>query len=84
MEEKTTLDVTIYGETYHMKVKDDQEKMLKIVGIVDDMMKQVGEKYPHLLVKDIAILAALNIAESHQKLQEDYRQLINLIEEDKH
>lgn len=81
-DEKVKLSVEIYGETYNMKMTEDQEKMIKIVGLVDTMMHEVGDKQPMLHYKDVAVLAALNLSERYFKLQEDYQVLLDLIEEE--
>lgn len=82
--EKVRLSVNIYGETYHMKANDDHERIMEIVNMVDGHMRQIGEKMSSLKYKDIAVLAALNIAEEYFKLRDDYNELVRLIDEDKH
>ena len=81
--EKLRLSVNIYGETYHMKATDDEERILAIVEMVDGQMREIGDKMPQLKYKDIAVLAALNIAELYFKLKDDYNELVALIDEDK-
>lgn len=82
--EKTRLSVKIHGETYHMKATENPERVLEIVNMVDEQMNGIAEKMPTLNYKDVAVLAALNIAEEYFKLRDDYKVLVDLIEEDKH
>ena len=82
--EKTRLSVKIHGETYHMKATENPERVLEIVHMVDDQMNGISDKMPTLNYKDVAVLAALNIAEEYFKLRDDYKVLVDLIEEDKH
>lgn len=80
-EEKVKLSVEIYGEIYNMKVSQDHGRTLQIVEMVDKMMHKIGSQTQMLSYKDVAVLAALNIAEEYFKLQDDYQVLVNLIEE---
>ncbi len=82
--EKTRLSVKIHGETYHMKATENPERVLEIVHMVDEQMNGISDKMPTLNYKDVAVLAALNIAEEYFKLRDDYKVLVDLIEEDKH
>ena len=82
--EKTRLSDKIHGETYHMKDTENPERVLEIVNMVDEQMNGIAEKMPTLNYKDVAVLAALNIAEEYFKLRDDYKVLVDLIEEDKH
>ena len=82
--EKTRLSVKIHGETYHMKATEKPERVLEIVHMVDEQMNGISDKMPTLNYKDVAVLAALNIAEEYFKLRDDYKVLVDLIEEDKH
>lgn len=79
----TSLSVNIHGETYQMKVNNDLDRVLQVVALLDEQMQAIADKMPALKYKDIAVLAALNIAEDYFKLRDDYKMLVDLIEEEK-
>ena len=57
--------------------------MEMLAGYVDKKMKQIGQRNPQLPMAKVAVLAAVNIADELSKLQEDYDQLVKMIEEEK-
>ncbi|HHW42113.1 MAG TPA: cell division protein ZapA [Syntrophomonadaceae bacterium] len=83
MEEKTKVTVKIYGEEYTIKGFAGAEYIEGIAAYVDKKMRLIGNKNPHLSVSKVAVLAALNIADELNKLQEDYDSLVKLLEEEK-
>jgi len=83
MPDKSKVKVEILGEKYTMKGTVNSEYITGLAQYVDKKMKQVSSKNPHLPLSRIAVLAALNIADELSKLQEDYDNLIKLIEDEK-
>ncbi|MDW7675461.1 MAG: cell division protein ZapA [Bacillota bacterium] len=77
------IKVDIYGEEYTIKGTADSEYAKILAEYVDQKMKQVANKCPNLPLSKIAVLTALNIADELSKLQEDYDNLIKLIEDEK-
>lgn len=59
----TSVDVDIFGATYHVKGEQDQEYLLKLASIVDRKMREIGKQVPMVDSGKIAILAALNLAD---------------------
>lgn len=80
---KNRFVVEIYGEEYVMKGTAPEEHIQALAEYVDLKMKDVGDKFPNLPLSKIAVLAALNMADELSKLQEDYDNLIKLIEDEK-
>ena len=83
MENKVRASVEIYGEKFILKGGLSVEHMRKLADYVDQKMQQIGIKNSRLSKSHVAILAALNIADDLQKLQEDYDSLVKIIENDK-
>lgn len=62
--ENKTLKVTIYGSEYTLRAKaSDSAQIYQIAEYVDDKMREVQALKPNRPLHQIAILAALNIAE---------------------
>lgn len=82
--EKQKLNVELFGQKYTFRaLPDEREKFLVIAGHVDAMMHKVGDSQPKLDYRDVAVLAAMNIAEEYHQLQQDYQALIDMIDEEK-
>ncbi len=81
--EKTRVTVRIYGEEYVIKGYAPAEYIIGIAAYVDKKMRLIGQKYPHLSLSKIAVLAALNIADELTRLQDDYNHLVRLLEEER-
>ncbi len=82
-DEKVRVTVKIYGEEYVIKGHAQSEYIEGIAVYVDKKMRLIGQKNPHLSVSKVAVLAALNIADELNKLQEDYNSLVKLLEQEK-
>jgi cell division protein ZapA len=80
---KNKIKVEILGEVYTLKGTANSDYIAALAHYVDQKMKQVSSKNPHLPLSKIAVLTAFNIADELSKLQEDYDNLIKLIEEEK-
>ena len=62
--ENKTLKVTIFGAEYTLRAKaSDSAQIYQIAEYVDDKMREVQTLKPNRPLHQIAILAALNIAE---------------------
>lgn len=84
MDEKMCkLTVEIFGETYALKGDLEAERVKKIAAMVDERMKQVSKADSRLSPSKVAVLAALNLADDFLRLEHDYRQLIQMVKEEK-
>lgn len=79
---KDTLSVMIYGEEYKIVADSDVNHLRLVAGHVDDVMKQISEFYPRLDAKKVAVLTAINITDEYYKLQKEYNELLELLEND--
>lgn len=82
-EKKNRTSVDIYGEKFIVKGGSSAEHMRKLADTVHVKMQQIATKNFRLSTSHVAILAALNIADEMQKLQEDYDALVKIIDHDK-
>lgn len=82
-DDKTKVKVEIYGEDYVMKGAAAPEHLKLLAQYVDKKMTEISKRASHLPTSKIAVLTALNIADELSKLQEDYDNLIKLIEDEK-
>ncbi|MZP30849.1 cell division protein ZapA [Heliobacterium undosum] len=76
---KTT--VHIYGEPYTIRSPLTSQQMRQLAATVDERMSEISRKGPHLSVSKVAVMAALHFAHDLAKLQEDYDDLIKLLED---
>ena len=56
------------------------EKVLKLAAIVDKKMRTVAKGNSNLSPVKVAVLVALNIADEYAKLEADYNELLELLE----
>lgn len=82
---KETVKVTvdIFGEDYVIKGSEDPDYIQLLADKVDQKMRELYQKCPNLGVSKLAILTSINLADELSKLQEDYDQLVHLLEEKK-
>ncbi|MDA8210569.1 MAG: cell division protein ZapA [Clostridia bacterium] len=76
--ELTKVKVEIFGESYSVKGQESPENIRLIAGYVDKKMRQIADRNHRLSNVQIAVLAALNIADELRKLQEDYDNLVKI------
>ena len=75
--------VEIFGETYSLRGDDDPEAIVRIAEFVDDRMKKVARENLRLAPTKVAVLVALNIAEEYLRLEQDYKQLVQMVQDKK-
>jgi len=79
--ELTKVTVEIFGEKYAIKGPEDPDYIQLLADRVDQKMHELSIKCPNLGVAKLAILTALNLTDELSKLQDDYDQLVKLLEE---
>ncbi len=72
--------VRIFGEDYTIKSPSDSEYIEKVAQMVDKRMKDIARVKPRMSLHQIAVLAALNLADEYLKLEEDQYSLMADIE----
>lgn len=75
--------VEIFGDSYTIKGADSEKHVRQVADILNRKMYEVYNRNQRLSTTHVAILAGLNLAEELQKLQEEYEDLVKLLEEDK-
>ena len=81
--EKNKVTVEIFGSSYALRGSSNQEKITSLAVMINDRMKKTAKENPRLSDLKIAVLVALNIAEEHMLLKEDYDTLMEMIKEEK-
>ncbi|NLP17490.1 MAG: cell division protein ZapA [Firmicutes bacterium] len=61
--ERTRVKVQIYGEEYTLKGRANPEYIREIARYVDGIMMEIKERNPKLASTQVAVLAAVNIAD---------------------
>ncbi|MDF2635149.1 MAG: hypothetical protein K0R78_2023 [Pelosinus sp.] len=82
-EKKHKITVEIFGETYCLKSDIELGQVIAVAAEVDSRMKKIAQKNLRLSPARVAVLAALNIAEEYLELEQNYKQLIQMVEEEK-
>lgn len=78
---KNKVTVKIYGQKYTVVGEASAEHVEKIAEYVNQKMEEIGEKSPYLDTSRVSVLTALNIADEYFRLQEEYNELLTIIEE---
>ena len=81
--EKRRFTLEIMGEIYVVKGDIDAERAQRLAASLDARMRKIAQANPRLSLSKIAVLAALNIMDEYLKLEEDYQQLIKMVQEQK-
>ncbi|APT45755.1 cell division protein ZapA [Bacillus safensis] len=72
---KTKTTVEIYGQSYTIIGQETKMHMRHVASIVDDKMREINEKNPHLDINKLAVLTAVNVVHDYLKLKEQYEKL---------
>jgi len=80
-EKKQNIRVNIYGQEYPIRSEADIGYVQRVAGYVDRKMKEIAEKIPARNQAQIAVLAALNIADELFKEREDKEKKLSEVEE---
>ena len=80
---KCKVTVEIFFFFYTLKGDMEAETVRKIAATVDQRMRQRARSNPRLSVAKVAVLTALNLAEEFGKLEQDYQELMELLDDDK-
>lgn len=62
-----TVEVNILGKRLHIRSGDDEQYVQEVAKYVDEKMKEVHETFRGTASMDVAILAAMNIADDYFK-----------------
>ena len=74
---KKALDVEILGQKLTISSDAEESYMLKVAGYVDDKMQALSRAQKPVNKSNIAMLAALNIADEYHRLKESHEAILN-------
>lgn len=81
MSEQEILQVNIYGEPYSLRVTpEEKETMAEIVAYVNETMHRLGDNNSRMQYQDVAVLAAMNLAQELFRARKDHSELLELLE----
>ncbi|SHE33014.1 cell division protein ZapA [Desulforamulus putei] len=74
------VEVEIFGEYYTLKGNESPEYMMKVAQIVDKKMVEVSQRNTRLSTNKVAVLTAVNLVDELLKLQEQYNNLLRMMD----
>lgn len=83
MKQECRIEIEICGVSYTLKGNRSPEQMLALAQHVDHTMKQLAGYNPKLSKSDLAVLAALNLADELHTLREEHNSIVRLLEPEK-
>jgi len=75
--------VEIFNQEYIVKGSENAEYIEMLAAYVDRRMRMIEQRNHSLSIAKVAVLTALNLADELNKLQEDYDELVKVLEEEK-
>jgi len=75
--------VEIFNQDYVVKGSENAEYIEMLAAYVDRRMRMIEQRNHSLSITKVAVLTALNLADELNKLQEDYDELVKVLEEEK-
>ena len=76
---KKALDVEILGQKLTISSDAEEGYMLKVAGYVDEKMQALSRAQKPVNKSNIAMLAALNIADEYHRLRESHEAILNRV-----
>lgn len=73
--------VRLMGEEYLIRGNDDRDYVNQIASYLEEILKTIATNSPKLNKSQVAVLAALKVADEIHKLRQKYQYLDNLLEE---
>ncbi|MGM9924572.1 MAG: cell division protein ZapA [Bacillus sp. (in: firmicutes)] len=67
---KNKITVDIYGQQYTIVGAESSSHIRLVASLVDDKMREISEKNPHLDVSKLAVLTAVNTIHDYLKVKE--------------
>ena len=84
MSDREKISVDIYGQKYTLRVTpEEKENVLAIANHVDKIMHKLGDNQSRLDYRDVAVLAAMNLAEDYFRLQREYEEILAIVNEER-
>ena len=73
--------IRLMGEEYLIRGNDNREYVDTITSYLEEILKNIAASNPKLTKSQIAVLAALKVADEMHKLRQEYQYLDQLLEE---
>jgi cell division protein ZapA len=74
---KKALDVEILGQKFTISSDAEEGYMLKVAGYVDGKMQELMRSPKSVAKTNVAMLAALNIADEYHRLKDTHEAILN-------
>jgi len=78
---KKALDVEILGQRFTISSDAEEGYMLKVAGYVDGKMQELMQSSKSGVKNNVAMLAALNIADEFHRLKDSHEAVLNRLEQ---
>lgn len=78
---KKPVDVEIMGQKLVLRSEDEEGYVRRVAGYVDDKMKEVLKGTQSVGKGNVAMLAALNIADDYYRLKEKYDEMLDRMDQ---
>ncbi len=77
---KKPVDVEILGQKLVLRSEEEEVYVRKVAGYVDIKMKEVLKGNPPVTKANVAMLAALNIADEYYRLKDRYEEVLTRLD----
>lgn len=78
---KKALDVEILGQKFTISSDAEEGYMLKVAGYVDDKMQELMQASKPVAKSNVAMLAALNIADEYHRLKDTHEAILQRLDQ---
>jgi len=78
---KKALDVEILGQRFTISSDAEEGYMLKVAGYVDGKMQELMQSSKSGVKNNVAMLAALNIADEFHRLKDSHEAVLNRLDQ---
>ena len=78
---KKALDVEILGQRFTISSDAEEGYMLKVAGYVDGKMQELMRSSKPVAKSNVAMLAALNIADEYYRLKDTHEAILNSLDQ---
>lgn len=78
---KKALDVEILGQKFTISSDAEEGYMLKVAGYVDDKMQELMQASKSAAKSNVAMLAALNIADEYHRLKDTHEAILQRLDQ---
>ncbi|UOF92696.1 cell division protein ZapA [Fodinisporobacter ferrooxydans] len=76
------IHVDIFGHQYSLRGQASSAHMRLVAALVDEKMKEIAQVNSRFDLGKVAVLSAVNIADEYIRLLEEYKDLLNALQQD--